>query len=130
MTDFQKNADKIDELTKGHFEQHFKNANLLLVGHAGALIACLAALKEYANIPQLRGIGFIIAIESGGLVLAILSYAGLSIGYFFLSSVPHMKIESDLPVPRIMTTALWFQMLSCVFLLVAIANVGIRLVTL
>lgn len=38
--DKQTYSEQLDEIWKIHFEQHFKNANLLLVGHAGALVAC------------------------------------------------------------------------------------------
>jgi hypothetical protein len=68
--DNQTYSEQLDELFKAHFEQHFKNANLLLVGHAGALVACLTVLREYSNVPKLHGIGAIIAIECAGLIAA------------------------------------------------------------
>ena len=53
-----------------------KALNSLMVAHAAGLAACVTLLKDYKDIPQLKGSGLFIVLFGLGLVAAIIS-AGL-----------------------------------------------------
>jgi hypothetical protein len=128
--DSQTYSEQLDELFKSHFEQHFKNANLLLVAHGGALLACLTVLREYSNMPRLHGIGIVIGIECLGMIAAILGYGCLSVGYLHLSARPHLKSKYEAVVPKLMNLVFGFQLTALGTLVLTIAIVGIRLLSL
>ena len=67
-------------LLKDHYENHGKSANYLLAAHGVGLLACVTALKDYAQTPQLKGIGVLIVIFSVGLLGSILTYASVAVG--------------------------------------------------
>lgn len=55
-------------------ELELKAIGYLFVAHGGGLVACLAALKDYASAPYLKGIGIFITVFAVGFILAILSF--------------------------------------------------------
>jgi hypothetical protein len=65
------------ERLKDNYEQFFKGTNYLLVGHGAGLLACLAALKDYATAPQLKGIGSLIELFGTGMLAAVVTYVCL-----------------------------------------------------
>jgi hypothetical protein len=62
-----------------HFQAFYRVANYLLVAHAAGFAACLSTLKDYNDVPQLKGIGGYIVIFGLGLLLASLFFGALTI---------------------------------------------------
>jgi hypothetical protein len=71
------------DLLKDHYDNHARSANYLLTAHGVGLVACLTAVKDYAQTPQFKGIGVLIVIFCIGLLGSILAYASLAIGRFY-----------------------------------------------
>jgi hypothetical protein len=72
MSDLDSNA-KLQAFGE-HFETFAKIANYLLVAHSAGFVGCLSVLKDYQNIPQLKGIGLLIKLFGVGLLFAVLFY--------------------------------------------------------
>lgn len=122
-----KDAESLEGLIKIYFEQLFKNANLLMVAHAGVLVACLATMKEYSLLPHLRGVGLIIAAECMGMFTAALSYAAVSIAYLHDAATGLVEMPREIPVPRIIYAALVAQLMSLLTFLFSILTVALKL---
>jgi hypothetical protein len=90
---------QLDELLKLRLEQHFKNANLLLVGHGAPPLVGLTIHREYLSMPRLHSIGIVIGIECLGMIAAILEYGFLSIGDIHLSRDRTSKASMRLRFP-------------------------------
>jgi hypothetical protein len=73
----------ISEKARDHYDAQAKGANYLLVAHAAGLIGCLSVLKDYATIPQLKGLGTFILIFGVGLLAAIANFVGISLSVMF-----------------------------------------------
>jgi len=65
------------KLIQDQYDQHLKSASYLLAAHAAGLAGCLTVLKDYANTPQLRGLGIFVMLFGVGLIAAILNYISL-----------------------------------------------------
>jgi hypothetical protein len=50
---------------------------LLMVANGAALLASLSALRDYALVPSLKGIGLVIVLFIVGFVAALLGYLGM-----------------------------------------------------
>jgi hypothetical protein len=57
-----------------HFELEFKAVGYLLTAHGAGLAGCLALLKDYANTPNLKGLGLFIACFGIGFLAAIIAF--------------------------------------------------------
>jgi hypothetical protein len=66
-------------LMKDHYENHGKSANYLLAAHGAGLVGCLSLLKDYANTPQLKGVGAFIVLFGVGLLGSIAAYVSIAI---------------------------------------------------
>lgn len=75
--DFRTRAEIRRHLTVNH-DYEFKMTSYLLAGHGAGMIACLAALKDYNDIPQLHGIGVFIILFGAGLILSAVAFALLT----------------------------------------------------
>jgi len=56
------------ELMRSTLELEIKALNYLLVANGAGLAGCLAAMKDYATVPLLHGVGILIVLFSAGLV--------------------------------------------------------------
>ena len=70
--------DTLLKVVQEGYEHHLKTANYLVAAHAAGLIACLALIKDYANTPMLKGIGFYIIVFGIGILASIAHYISLS----------------------------------------------------
>jgi hypothetical protein len=78
----------MDDLTKDHYDNHFKSANYLLAAHAAGLIGCLSVLKDYNSTPQLKGLGVFVVLFGIGLIAAIVNYIAV-----FLARATVMNVK-------------------------------------
>lgn len=88
-----KPADK--DATKDHYERTVKSANYLLVAHGAGLVGCLSALKDYANVPQLKGLGIFIVLFGVGLLGAIANYAIATFFIMFADARTELKSAAE-----------------------------------
>jgi hypothetical protein len=63
-------------------ELEAKALNYLLVANGAGFAGSLATLKDYANVPQLHGVGVLIVIFAAGLVLGTLAFVLFQTGNF------------------------------------------------
>jgi hypothetical protein len=64
--DIRRFEDLIDHISKG-----FQS---LMIANGAALVACLAAFKDYASSPLYKGIGILAALFTMGLIAALFGY--------------------------------------------------------
>lgn len=87
-------------------------------------------LKEYTAAPNLRGIGVIIAIQCIGLIAAIISYAMLALYNLYANTEGHFNKEYPDLGRYMMNTIFVAQIIALLALIVTIATVGVRLMSL
>lgn len=73
----EKEVDKVRKQVKVMVDLIRKGIQFLLIAHGAGIGACVAALKDYAAVPALKGIGTFITLFSFGFALAMLSYMAL-----------------------------------------------------
>lgn len=71
MQGFQK---ALIEHTRDFYEIEFKTAHYLLIANGGALVSCVALLKDYSTAPYLKGMGLLISIFAYGFIAAAFGY--------------------------------------------------------
>jgi hypothetical protein len=59
---------------RDYWDSVAKGINYLMVAQGATLVGCLSLLRDYNSVPQLRGMGLVIAISAVGLIFAALAY--------------------------------------------------------
>lgn len=62
------------QIMQSTLELETKALNYLLVANGAGLVGCLTALKDYATVPQLHGLGVLISLFSAGLITGTLGF--------------------------------------------------------
>jgi hypothetical protein len=96
----------------------------LLVAHGAGIGACVAALKDYATVPALKGIGMFITIFCSGFMLAMCAYIALMI---FDNSVVYSMFKPVEIKHRDFRLGLWLVSASSLCLGAALVLLGGRL---
>jgi hypothetical protein len=60
------------------FDIEYKWLGYLLAAHGAGMIACLSALKDYKDNPQLKGIGIFVTLFGLGLIFSAVAFSTLS----------------------------------------------------
>jgi len=75
----QRRIDEERQYAKEHFDVEFKAVGYLLAANAAGLAGCVTLLKDYATVPQLKGIGIFICLFGLGFILAVIGFIALTI---------------------------------------------------
>jgi hypothetical protein len=67
------------QYAKEHFDVEFKAVGYLLAANAAGLAGCMTLLKDYATVPQLKGIGVFIFLFGLGFIFAVVGFVALTI---------------------------------------------------
>jgi hypothetical protein len=73
----EQDVDKVRAQVKVMIDLIQKGIQFLLIAHGAGIGACVAALKDYATVPALKGIGTFVSIFSFGFFLAMIGYMAL-----------------------------------------------------
>jgi hypothetical protein len=63
----------------GNFDVEFKAVGYLLAANAAGLAGCVTLLKDYATVPQLKGIGVFICLFGLGFIFAVIGFVAITI---------------------------------------------------
>jgi hypothetical protein len=74
-----KGIDQERQYAKEHFDVEFKAVGYLLAANAAGLAGCMTLLKDYANVPQLKGIGIFICLFGLGFIFAVVGFVAITI---------------------------------------------------
>lgn len=104
-----------------------KALNYLLVANGAGLAGCLTVLKDYANVPQVHGVGILIVVFAVGLVLGTLSFLLFQSAHFEI--MHRVLVEEKIPLRAIfyMGFCSVFMKLSGLCFLVAIVIIAVKL---
>lgn len=118
----------ISENARDHYEAQVKGANYLLVAHAAGLVGCLSVLKDYAAIPQLKGLGTFIVIFGVGLLAAMVNVIGISLSVLFASNMETRSERRRFLATAVNITLLGFAglIVSVIALVAAIVTIMVR----
>jgi hypothetical protein len=75
----QKGIDEERQYAKEHFDIGFKAVGYLLAANAAGLAGCMTLLKDYATVPQLKGIGVFIFLFGLGFICAVVGFVAITI---------------------------------------------------
>jgi hypothetical protein len=75
----QEDIDKVRTNVKDMIDQSNKGVQFLLIAHGAGIAACVAALKDYATTPTLKGVGTFIWLFSGGFVFAMVAFMAMGV---------------------------------------------------
>jgi hypothetical protein len=103
------------DLQKFWFDYEGKAINYLLVANSAGFAGCLATLKDYATVPQLKGIGALIGIFGSGLIAAGIAFV---IFQWTCVEMLHVTGQSQSAKPK---TLLWLGRLQNLVMLVSTA---------
>jgi uncharacterized membrane protein YiaA len=121
--------DKPDDkdANKDHYERTVKSANYLLVAHGAGLVGCLSVIKDYANVPQLKGLGFFIALFGIGLLGAIAYYALATFSIMFAAAQTEIKSKAEYRgLIALSHLGVWGAIISLATLVIAVVAIIVR----
>jgi hypothetical protein len=72
----QKRIEAEHQYAKDALDIQFKGVGYLLAANAAGLAGCMALLKDYSTVPQLKGIGIFIWLFGMGFIFAIIGFLG------------------------------------------------------
>jgi hypothetical protein len=75
----QRRIDEERQYAKEHFDVEFKAVGYLLAANAAGLAGCVTLLKDYATVPQLKGIGIFICLFGLGFILAVIGFIAITV---------------------------------------------------
>jgi hypothetical protein len=75
----QKRINDERQYAKEHFDVEFRAVGYLLAANAAGLAGCITLLKDYAAVPQLKGIGFFIALFGTGFIFAVIGFIAITV---------------------------------------------------
>jgi hypothetical protein len=75
----QRRIDEERQYAKEHFDVEFKAVGYLLAANAAGLAGCVTLLKDYATVPQLKGIGVFICLFGLGFIFAVIGFVAITI---------------------------------------------------
>jgi hypothetical protein len=75
----QKRIEQERQYAKEFLDIEFKGAGYLLAAHAAGIAGCVTLLKDYATIPQLKGIGIFIGLFGLGFVAAVCGFIAITV---------------------------------------------------
>jgi hypothetical protein len=115
----QQRIDEERQYAREHFEVQYRAAGYLLTANAAGLVGCMTLLKDYATVPQLKGIGVFIGLFGLGFISEVIGFQAITV---------HRKATLD-PFLRErvkdpMDFGIWafaFNALSCLLLCAAVA---------
>ena len=103
-------VDKVRKQVEVMVDLQRKGIQFLLIAHGAGIGACVAALKDYATVPALKGIGTFVTIFSFGFVLAMFAYMVLI--QYQISVIENTFTPTKISV-RAYSVGLWLASASC-----------------
>jgi hypothetical protein len=72
----QKRIEAEHQYAKDALDIQFRGVGYLLAANAAGLAGCMALLKDYSTVPQLKGIGIFIGLFGMGFIFALMGFLG------------------------------------------------------
>lgn len=120
----EQDVEKVRAQVKVMVDLIHKGIQFLLVSHGAGIAACVAALKDYATVPALKGIGGFVWIFCFGFFFAMLAYTCLI--QYQTSVVENTFAPGKINV-REFRFALWLGSASCALLTGALGLLASKL---
>jgi hypothetical protein len=118
------------QIMQSTLELETKALNYLLVANGAGMAGCLTALKDYATVPQLHGLGVLIVIFSGGLITGTLGFLSFQSANFDVMRAVLVRDEPPQQATGTMALTNIAMKLSGACFLVAVIVIAVRLASL